>query len=82
MGEPQWSGRRDINGKTMTAHVHIADKPWCGAGIYSYDGNGHLFTVVIDTEEYGLMEQADADFIAHSRDDIEYLLSLPSGWRV
>ena len=73
-GEPAWAGTRDINGKKMLAHVHAVEEPWHKNNIVYYDGNGNLFHVVIETDEYGLMESGDADFIAHAREDVPYLL--------
>ena len=75
-GEPDWVGRLDINGTKMLAHVHIMDKPWSHSSIVHYDGNGNLYSVVIETDEYGLMDTADAAFIAASRTDVPYLLNL------
>ena len=73
-GEADWVGRLDINGKKMLAHVHIMDKPWSRAGIVHYDGNGNLYSVVIETDEYGLMDDADAALIASAPTDLRYLL--------
>ena len=73
-GEADWVGRLDINGKKMLAHVHIMDKPWSPNGIVHYDGNGNLYSVVIETDEYGLMDDADAALIASAPADLRYLL--------
>ena len=73
-GEADWVGRLDINGKKMLAHVHIMDKPWSPNGIVHYDGNGNLYSVVIETDEYGLMDDADAALIASAPTDLRYLL--------
>ena len=73
MGEPTWVGRRSINGKRMLAHVHTQDKPYIEWGIYALREDGSVI-VVNDTYEYGLMDDADAEFIAHAREDVPWLL--------
>ena len=80
-GEPDWVGRLDINGTRMLAHVHIMDKPWLRTGIVHYDGNGNLYSVVIETDEYGLMDAADAALIASAPADLRYLLERVRAWR-
>ena len=74
MGEPEWAGRRDINGTKMLAHVHITDEAWSPYGIYAYPEPGSPYCVVVETDEYGLISDIDATFIAHARDDVPYLL--------
>ena len=80
-GEPDWVGRLDINGTKMLAHVHIMDKPWSHSSIVHYDGNGNLYSVVIETDEYGLMDATDAQLIANAPADLRYLLERVREWR-
>lgn len=55
----------NINGTMMDAHVHRSEKPWWEHGIYSEVRQGGFpVNVVNDTQEYGLMADADAEFIA------------------
>jgi hypothetical protein len=72
-GEPTWTGRRNINGKQMLAHIHTGLIPDYQTGIVAFRVDGSC-SVVIETDEYGLMDSKDADFIAHAREDIPYLL--------
>jgi hypothetical protein len=75
-GAPIWEGRRDINGTVMQAHVHIREiHDSFRHGVVHYTGDGDVWHVVIETDEYGLMSQADRDFVAHAREDIPYLLA-------
>ena len=76
-GEPIWVGRRDINGTKMLSHVHAMDALHDSFhnGIVHYDGNGEVWHVIIETDEYGLMALDDQDFIANAREDIPYLLA-------
>jgi hypothetical protein len=60
---PAWVGRRDINGRTMLAHVHRAEEPWTH-GIYSEADPSGPVDVVNDTDEYGYMDDSDAAHIA------------------
>lgn len=73
-GRPIWTGRRDINGIMMQAHVHFTETPWSESGIYHYDGDGGLSQIVVDTEEYGLVDAPDAILIANAPSDLTYLL--------
>lgn len=75
--EPSWVGVRDINGTEMLAHVHAASAfTWWDHGIYATRAAAtDSICVVRDTDEYGLMYPADAEFIAHARQDIPWLLS-------
>lgn len=55
----------NINGTMMDAHVHRSEKPWWEHGIYSEARQGGFpVNVVNDTQEYGLMADTDAEFIA------------------
>ena len=56
----------DINGEQMMAHVHRQEEARWPHGIYAKDGE----VVVNDTEEYGYMDDFDAEFIAHARTDL------------
>src|SRR5699024_5135864 len=59
--------RMTINGTMMPAHVHKAEQPWYKPGIVGQlMPSGHPANVVIETDEYGLMLDADAEFIAHT----------------
>ena len=71
---PSWAGVRNINGKEMLVHVHTSDKPRRRHGVHAVRANGSI-SVVRDAEEYGYMYPADAEFIAHARQDIPWLLS-------
>lgn len=73
-GEPSWIGKRSINGSRMLAHVHTAEEPTYRAGILALRESGS-WSVVIETDEYGLMCEADGEFIAHARADIPFLLT-------
>lgn len=57
----------DINGQMMQAHIHrLPDRLGWDHGIYSkaQDASGYYPNVVTDTDEYGLMGDADAEWIA------------------
>ena len=57
----------DINGQMMQAHIHrLPDRLGWDHGIYSkaQDADGYYPNVVNDTDEYGLMGDADAEWIA------------------
>lgn len=72
-------GRMDINGKLMQAHVHEAPAPWHSPGITvrpSAQTGWHVGHVVVEADEYGLMDDADAEFIAHAREDVPRLVAL------
>ena len=73
-GEPTWVGRRYINGKRMLAHVHEAAKNWYECGIVAVRDSGPI-SVVVETDEYGLLDPADAEFIAHARTDVPALIA-------
>lgn len=62
-----------INGKRMLGHVHAAPEPWWERGIVHPTPDGPM-RVVTETEEYGVMDPADGEFIAHARTDIPALL--------
>ena len=62
----------DINGEMMRAHVHKRDEPFWPHGIYSPTDEGPL-AVVYDGDGRGLDEQ-DAEFIAHARADVPWLI--------
>lgn len=71
-------GRMNINGTMMQAHVHQAESPWHPYGIYgapSATSRWHPVAVVIETDEYGLMDDADADLIAHAPEDLAALVA-------
>lgn len=71
---PSWAGVRNINGKEMLVHVHTSDKPRRRHGVHAVRANGSI-SVVRDAEEYGYMYPADAEFIAHAREDVPWLLA-------
>ncbi len=75
--EPSWVGVRDINGTEMLAHVHAASAfTWWDHGIYATRAAAtDSICVVRDTDEYGLMDPADAEFIAAARQDVPWLLA-------
>ena len=73
-GDPTWIGVRDINGQKMLTHVHTDAEPWWKHGIFAFRDSGSS-VVVHDTDEYGYMDQADAEFIAHAREDVPWLLA-------
>ena len=62
-----YKGRMHINGTMMEAHVHRMPEPITTEGITTawLDKRTHKpHSVVIETDEYGLMDDADARFIA------------------
>jgi len=62
-----YKGRMNINGRMMEAHVHRMPEPTITDGITTawLDERTHEpHSVVIETDEYGLMDDADARFIA------------------
>ena len=59
-GPPIWSGRRDINGEVIDAHVHVF--PPYDHSIVVLDG-GMIETVVPDGDEYGHVNEADGEHI-------------------
>lgn len=62
-----YEGRMKLNGRMMEAHVHRTDEPSISNGITTswLDERTHKpHNVVIETDEYGLMDDADARFIA------------------
>ena len=69
-----FSGRMNINGRMMMAHTHESSTPWSETGIYHFDGKENL-SVVIETDEYGLMNDEDADLIAHAPTDLAELVA-------
>ena len=61
-----YKGRMHINGTMMEAHVHRMPEPITTEGITTawLDKRTHKpHSVVIETDEYGLMDDADARFI-------------------
>ncbi len=72
-GDPTWIGVRDINGQKMLTHVHTDAEPWWKHGIFAFRDSGS--SVVVHDTEYGYMDQADAEFIAHAREDVPWLLA-------
>lgn len=60
-GPPIWTGRRDINGTVMEAHVHLFE-PF-DHSIVVLEG-GDVLTVVPDADEYGHIDEADGAHIA------------------
>lgn len=68
-----WSGRTSINGRRMDGHIHEMGTPWTPDGIYSAQLPG-VTAVVVETDEYGTMDDADAAFISNARQDIPALL--------
>ena len=72
-GDPTWIGVRDINGQKMLTHVHTDAEPWWKHGIFAFRDSGS--SVVVHDTEYGYMDQADAEFIAHAREDVPWLMA-------
>lgn len=64
----------------MLAHVHTRPEPWSDHSIVFAAEDGPV-TVVVETEEYGLIDPPDAEFIAHAREDIPFLLNEVSALR-
>lgn len=65
-GPPVWSGRRDINGTKMQAHVHRSAEPWDeGHRISGPLNNGNPLGVAgnYDDEQGGILDPTDAAFI-------------------
>ncbi len=77
---PEWGPahvqRMSINGTMMDAHRHRMPRPYDRHVIYTEPyKDGHPRSVVVTTEEYGAMDPADAEFIAHAREDIPALIA-------
>ena len=73
-GRLVFSGRMNINGHMMMAHTHERPEVWSETGIYHFDGEENA-SVVTETDEYGLMNDADATLIAHAPTDIAELVA-------
>jgi hypothetical protein len=74
LGAPVWSGRANINGTVMPAHRHRSPEPYAlEHHISSADGGG---TVAgnYDYEDGGILRREDAEFVAHARADVPWLL--------
>lgn len=72
LGEPVWSGMTDINGKQMRAHRHRDPAPYAPESAIS-DADGGM--VVYGGEDSGIVDAADAEFIAHAREDVPALIA-------
>lgn len=70
-----WEGVTNINGTRMKAHLHRRDEPWWPYGITARVKDGAYEAVLIETEEYGTMRQADLEFVAHAREDVPALVA-------
>jgi len=62
LGAPDWTGRLDINGTVMPAHVHRRDEVY-GTDITSYDGAGTLLEVTSSNDWGPGIERADAEHV-------------------
>ena len=90
MGDPIWTGRTDINGRRMEAHIHerpadvSADQVWDSSEvshrIFTWPRHPAPAETEVcgnhDYEEGGVIRDEDAEFIAHARTDVPYLLGL------
>lgn len=62
-----WTGRRDINGKQMLAHVHRGEPDeFSHHRIVRWLGNGYVETLVNTTDEYGAMTPEVAALICNA----------------
>lgn len=66
--------RMDINGVMRRAHVHRRSEPFWKYGIYSPTECGGAL-VVIETGEYGYINDDDAEFIVSARSDVPALVA-------
>lgn len=67
--KPEWGpavkARREINGERMDSHAHRIHANWWPHGVFTRDlqSDGFSHNVANDTDEYGYMTDADADWI-------------------
>lgn len=65
----------DPHGSYGEMHIHRLPRAWMSEGIRSRDDATGGVDVVIETDEYGTMADADAEFIASAREDVPALVA-------
>lgn len=75
LGEPVWTGRRDINGEDMPAHRHRERHPSHPEHLISSAATGRLVAGNFNYETGGIIQPADTTFVEHARTDIPELLA-------